>query len=82
MINTFASSRQSTKLNGIRDSDNEHLLELTSDELSELHGGWRGIVTGIATEIVIEIGKAIWASRSSSEVVTTYDCPPGGYHGA
>ncbi len=79
MINTFASSRQSTQLNGIHDSDNEHLLELTSEELSELHGGWKGIATGIATEIIIELGKAIWASRNSSESLPAEIAP---YHAA
>jgi hypothetical protein len=87
MINTFASSRQSTQLNGIHDSDNEHLLELTSDELSGLYGGRSAVVKrfveAIAASAAWDAMKAVWNSRGSSgDPVTTYDDPPGGYYAA
>ena len=83
MINKFTTSSKAAQLNDSNGPDNEHLLELTTKELSELNGGLRGVVGSIGTEALIEIGKAIWATRSSSDDrVTTYDCPPGGYHAA
>ena len=78
MINKFTAPRQSTQLNVF---DNEQLMELTPDELSELHGGgWltvaRGIAIGIGTEIIIAGAKAAWASSTSyADTVGTFDYP-------
>lgn len=63
------------------------ILELSTYELTTIQGGrvalLREVVKQIGIEAGIELLKAAWESRrSSGDPVTTYDDPPGGYHGA
>jgi hypothetical protein len=63
------------------------IQELSSNELRTIQGGRVALLKEVARAIGIEYGigliKDAWESRrSSGDPVTTYDDPPGGYHGA
>mgnify|MGYP003343529420 CR=1 FL=1 len=61
------------------------IQELSTNELTTIQGGrGRSIqVARIGIEWGIRVLKDAWESRGSSgDPVTTYDDPPGGYHGA
>jgi hypothetical protein len=67
--------------------DQPQVMELTSAELAELHGGrialLKRVVEGVVISGIYDGMKSLWSSRGSGgDPVTTYDAPPGSYFAA
>ncbi len=63
------------------------IQELSTNELTTIQGGRVALLKeglkAIGFSMAYDLLKGAWESRrSSGDPVTTYDVPPGGYHGA